>query len=418
MSTDIPSLQPPQTRHTAVVGSAFLRVPPTVAFGPGVARRAGEVASQFGRKVLVCSDRTVSEFVPAYDAVLDNLDRTGAETRVCLDAMPDVPIGSVIECFATLGHDPVEVIVAIGGGSVIDTAKLLALLLSHSGTLADYYGENEVPGPCLPVVAVPTTAGTGSEVSPVAVLTDPHDRVKIGIASSHLVPRAALCDPETTLSCPPTVTAYSGMDALVHALEAYLCPPRPDAWEAYPGEVFKGKNPLSDMFAASAVQALCPGLEQVLREPTNLGARTAVLFGSMCAGVAFSHAGTAGAHALQYPIGTLTGTPHGLGVAILAPYVLDYVKDHATVQLAELASMLGAPACSESDAATWMVDEVARIGKLLGIPTTLAAIGVRADDARRIAQDASKIVRLTKNSPRPLDVDDLETIVIRALRGA
>src|SRR5262249_10307798 len=185
---------------------------------------------------------------------------------------------------------PVDVVVGIGGGSSLDMAKLTSLALTHAGPLRRYYGEGAVPGPCIPVIAIPTTAGTGSEVSPVAVLSDPGTRMKVGIASSHLIPTAALCDPEATLTCPPTVTAHAGFDALVHALEGYTAGRRPEVWLEYPGPLFRGKSAFSDMHALTAIRLIHGSLERAMRDGDAHEARSKVALGSLCAGIAFSHA--------------------------------------------------------------------------------------------------------------------------------
>ena len=222
-----------------------------------------------------------------------------------------------------------DMVIGIGGGSCLDFAKCAALLLSHGGKLQDYYGEFKVPGPILPVIAVPTTAGTGSEVTPVAVISDPDRTLKIGISSPHLIAAAAICDPELTMTCPPGLTAIAGADALTHAIEAFTAVRRGADSDLPQQHVFIGKSALTDHFALLAIKLLGRSLEKAYRDGADEDARADVMMGALAAGCAFGTAGTAAAHAVQYPVGALTHTPHGLGVATMLPYVMKYNRSAA-----------------------------------------------------------------------------------------
>jgi alcohol dehydrogenase len=295
----------------------------------------------------------------------------------------------------------------------MDAAKLVALLLRHPGPLELYYGENAVPGPVVPIVAVSTTAGTGSEVTPVAVVGDPSRQLKVGVSSLHLIPDVAICDPELTTSCPPSVTAFSGIDALAHAVEALTARVRPRAWDVYPGEIFGGSTALTDDYARRAIRAIGSALERAYVDGTDLSARTEMLYGSLCAGLAFGNAGTAGAHALQYPIGAATATPHGLGVGLLLPYVLSYTAPACAGKLAEVAREL-----EVEPTASAAIAEIARLSAAVGVPCTLEAIGVNEAALPEYAEQAASIRRLAGNSPRELDADGLLEILRSAYAGS
>lgn len=380
-------------------------------FGRGSIVALPKVVAQFGSRVLVCTDANVMRH-PAARAALGQLQAACSEVRVLDSIAPDLPLSAVQACLEAA--DPrTDVVVGLGGGSCMDAAKLVALLLRHPGPLELYYGENAVPAPVVPIVAAPTTAGTGSEVTPVAVVGDPSRQLKVGVSSTHLIPAVAICDPELTLSCPPSVTAFSGIDALAHAVEALTARERPRAWESYPGEIFEGSTALTDDYARRAIRAIGSALERAYTDGSDLTARTEMLYGSLCAGLAFGNAGTAGAHALQYPIGAATATPHGLGVGLLLPYVLSYTAPACGDKLVEVARQLGVEPTAPA-----AIAEIARLSAAVAVPRTLDAIGVREDALPGYAEQAATIRRLAGNSPRELEADGLLEILRSAYSGA
>lgn len=390
------------------MSAGLLRLPRSVLFGRGAVAAAGRVVRDHGVDAFVVTDRTLAQ-TATFEQLFDALAGAGVRPHLFDGTAANVPLACVDAALGEAQRGSVDVVVGFGGGSCIDVAKATALLLCYPGPLERYYGENAVPGRTLPVVAIPTTAGTGSEVSPVAVIDDPGRRLKVGVASPHLVPAVAICDPIVTRGCPPSVTAFAGADALVHAVEAFTAARHELEWHDYPGPVFRGKNPLSDQFALTAISRIGRSLERAVAVGDDLDAREDMLFGSLCAGIAFAHAGTAAAHALQYPIGSETDTPHGLGVALLAPYVLDYVAPWARNELAIVADVLGVP-----DA----IDELHRVTRAVGIPNSLGEIGVDRGSLAWIAESAAGIERLVRNSPRPLAQADLRMIAEAAYDGA
>jgi alcohol dehydrogenase class IV len=390
---------------------AVLRSPAEVLFGRGMAAATGSVASRHGARVLVVTDPVIAD-TAGYASVMDSLDAAGLETAEFGEAAVDVPM-PVIEASVERGRAVrPDAIVAVGGGSAIDLAKVTALLLAHPGRLDRYYGEHQVPGPIVPLLALPTTAGTGSEVTPVAVIGDPELGMKVGISSPHLIPRCAICDPLLTLSCPPSVTAHSGIDALAHAIEALMAVARPPDWRLALERVAVGKNGLSDALALVAIREIGVALERAVRDGDDLGARTGMLYGSLAAGLAFANAGVAAAHALQFAVGARTGTPHGLGTGMLLPYVMAFNRPAREGALAQIAAAL-APTEPSADA----VELVHGIGLRIGLPAALSELDVPLDAIGAMAEQAAGIRRLADNNPRPLDAAACAAILRAAWHG-
>ncbi len=388
---------------------AVLRSPAEVLFGAGMAAAAGGVAARHGRRVLAITDPVLAA-TDGYAAVLGSLREAGLDVVEFTDAAVDVPMAT-IEAAAAAGREArPDVIVAVGGGSAIDLAKVTALLLTHGGVLSAYYGEHLVPGPVLPLLALPTTAGTGSEVTPVSVIGDPELGMKVGISSPYLIPRTAICDPELTRTCPPSVTAHSGIDALSHAIEAYMAVTRRPDWQLPLERVAVGKNALSDVLALAAVREIGASLERAVTDGDDMAARSGMLFGSLNAGLAFANAGVSAAHALQFAIGAATGTPHGLGTGLMLPYVMAFNRPAREPALAELAAALGAP---EGDAVGIVHDLALRIG----LPARLADLELGEDRLEAMGEQAAGITRLAGNNPRPLDARGCTAILRAAWHG-
>ena len=284
-------------------------------------------------------------------------------------------------------------------------------------TMPETDGENQVPGPIVPIVAVPTTAGTGSEVTPVAVVSDPERELKVGISSPFLVPAVAIVDPEFTLGSPATVTAFSGIDALVHAVESYTARPLDVDWSA-PLPVFTGRNALAEPIALQAARHLGPWLSVAVRQPEDRRARQEVAVGSLLGGLAFGSTGTHLCHALQYPIGAMTKTPHGLGTGLMLPYMLDalLVESENAVRIAALGAALeDLPAEQASPDRT--ISRIVAINREIGVPATLAEIGLDRDQLPRIADLALGSARLLAIAPVEPSRDLLLEILERAHHG-
>jgi alcohol dehydrogenase len=386
---------------------AVLRAPSEVLFGTGMAAAAGPLAAGYGRRVMVVTDPTIAG-TDGFATVRAALDQAGLHVTVFADAAVDVPM-TTIEAAAEHGRErEPDVIVAVGGGSVIDLAKVTALLLSHPGPLSAYYPVQSVPGPVLPLIALPTTAGTGSEATPVSVITDPGIAMKVGVASPHLIPRHAICDPLLTLGAPPTVTAHAGIDALSHAVEAFMAARETPSPELVLGRPQVGKNRLSDVLALTAAREIAANLVRAVDDGSDLTARSNMLYASLLAGIAFGNSGVSAAHALQFAIGAATHTAHGLGTGLLLPYVMEYNRPVRADELDALAQAMGG-----GDA----VETIHALGRRIGLPASLAEIGIERADVRGLAEQSVGIRRLIENNPRPLDADALEAILTAAWHG-
>jgi alcohol dehydrogenase class IV len=397
---------------------AAARLPREILFGKGQRHALPAVVGRYGRRALICTDERLagtSEFVE----MLDGLKAARIDTLVYDRTLPDVPRDSVGACIAEAKGFGPDIVIGVGGGSCLDMAKCAGLLISHGGKLQDYYGEFKVPGPTLPLIAVPTTAGTGSEVTPVAVISDPERTLKVGISSPHLIAAVALCDPDLTMTCPRSLTAIAGADALTHAIEAFTAATRGADADLPQRHVFVGKSALTDHFALLAIRLLGRSLEAAYRDGSNEDARADVMMGALAAGCAFGTAGTAAAHAVQYPVGALTHTPHGLGVATMLPYVMRYNLPRAASEIAEIGVALGLPS-QDRDAgplADATISEVARLFNAIGITRTLAELGLPEDKIDWTAEQALGIDRLIKNNPRPFDLPAMQRLVRAAYCG-
>jgi alcohol dehydrogenase class IV len=397
---------------------AAIRLPHEILFGKGQRHALPAVAARLGKRALICTDERFAA-TAVFAEMVAMLKDVAIEVFVHDRVLPDVPRDTVAVCVGEARAFGPDMVIGIGGGSCLDMAKCAALLLSHGGKLQDYYGEFKVPGPTLPLIAVPTTAGTGSEVTPVAVISDPERTLKVGISSPYLIAAVAICDPELTMTCPPGLTAIAGADALTHAIEAFTAAKRGTDHSLAQKHVFIGKSALSDHFALLAIKLLGRSLEKACKDGSDEQARADVMMGALAAGCAFGTAGTAAAHAIQYPAGALTHTAHGLGVATMMPYVMNYNRSVSITEMGEIGLALGLDlagldAEAMADAA---IGEIARLFASIGITPTLAALGLAADKLDWTAEQAIGIDRLIKNNPRPLDLSSMKRLIQAAYDG-
>ena len=392
----------------------LVRQPATVLFGPGQRGQLPAAVSRYGDRVLVCTDERM-----AGDPIFLNLVRAiasrGVEVEVYAKVEPDLPRENLVDVVDVHGGSSFDVVVGIGGGSVMDFAKVASQLLAHGGDVRDLYGENVVEGPGIPLITVPTTGGTGAEVTCVSVVYDADRGMKVGVASPYLEPVMAIVDPELTLTCPPGLTAATGADALTHLVEAFTGRaknPGPDQIEAH---LYVGKNLLTDVYCRHGLTLANSAFARVVADPSNLSARTDKMMAAFCAGMAINTAGTAGAHAIQSPIGALTHTAHGLGVGALLPYVMRYNLPTRVEEFAEIGRVLGVadPGGSVEAQAQTGIRRVEELLDTLGCPLNLKALGLEPDQFEYVADQALLATRLTANNPRDLDKDGVLTILER-----
>lgn len=393
-----------------------LRLPREVRFGFGARASAADIAASFGTRVAVVADAFLAD-TDAFRSVRSGIEAKGADVVVVTDVPAELPVAAVSSAADSLREFSPDVVIGYGGGSALDAAKLVALLLAHPGALDRFYGENAVPGPVVPLIAMPTTAGTGSEVTPVAVVSDPEREMKVGVSSPHLIPAIAIVDPELTMSAPASVTAHAGIDAFVHAVESYTAAPVADIGVASL-PVFVGRNALADPLSLEAAALIFRALPAALADPGDRNAREDMSRASLLAGMAFGSAGTHLSHAIQYPIGAVTHTPHGLGTGMLLPYVLQACLPGATERLARLGEALGGSAEGPvADRAQAAVDAVAGLCERIGLPRSLSELGADPADRDRIVALSLEARRLVDIAPLPADEALVGAIIDAAFAG-
>jgi alcohol dehydrogenase class IV len=326
---------------------------------------------------------------------------------------PEPSLGMVLKCIDAAKAFRPDTIIGLGGGSNMDAAKLAAVVLGHGGDVRDYVGEDKVPGPIMPLVCVPTTAGTGSEVSAAAVFTNTDIQLKVSVLSYYLRPLAAVVDPLLTVSCPPKVTADSGIDALTHAIEGFTAVDNA-TYPLPPGKksVYQGKNPLADMCAEKAITLVGKFLRRAVRDGSDLEARDAMALAATLGGLAFSNAGVALIHAMEYPVGAAVHCSHGAGNGLLLPYVMRYNLPARQEEFGYVAELLGDDTTGqfEAGAAEAAVHAVEELRKDIGIPSRLRDIGVKEEMLAPFAEKAFSFKRLMRVNPRYPTQAEIEQI--------
>lgn len=379
-------------------------------FGTGAIEQIGSLAlrRKLGHVMIVTDSSLVSAGVVS--AVENPLLSAGIRVDVFDGGEPEPSIETAeaaIERAKQIGPDA---IIGVGGGSNMDLAKYVATMHTHGGSLSDYFGFDNVPGPVMPIVCVPTTSGTGSEVSHAAVLTDTANQMKVSMLSNYLRPALAIVDPRLTFSCPKKVTADSGIDALTHAIEAYTAVDF-DKMEGPSG--YAGRFPLADCLAEKAIQLVGENLVAAVNEPDNLKAREKMSLAATLAGMAFSNAGVAIVHALEYPLGGALHCSHGAGNGLLLPYVMRFNLPERTDTFAKIAALLGADTTSLSieAAAELAVERVETLRREIGIPERIRELGGKEEQLRGFAEKAYELKRLQWVNPRKASLDDFEQIL-------
>ena len=375
--------------------------PTEIITGTGCLDQLGRVCRRYGeRALLVCGTRA-AKAAGILDRAIASLIGEGMAVAT-YDRVTGEPTLETVESGVALARqEGSEVIIGLGGGSAMDTAKAIAGLLPLPGRARDYHQGRSIEKPGVPFVAIPTTAGTGAEVTKNAVLIDADRRIKSSIRHDSWFARAALVDPELTLSLPPAVTASTGADALCQAVEPY---------------VSIAAMPTTDALAAEAIRLLGRSLVRAYRDGQDTQARADTLYGSMMAGMALANARLGGVHGIAHPLGCRYHIPHGTVCGLLLPYVMEYNLAYATEKYAKVAALLGAnvQGMTPERAALESVTAVQRIFDALSIPRKLAPFGVREEDFPGIVAESLPSGSL-KHNPRPLAEEDVRTILREAL---
>ena len=366
-------------------------------FGQGSAARLGEELALIGAgKILLVLDPNLVDS-PVIQPALDSLAAAGVDS-VVFSEMTREPEPAEADAAAALGRGSgAQAVVGIGGGSALDLAKAAGVLITNPGPCTDYVGLDKVKEPGLPVICLPTTAGTGSEATFTAVFTRRSDQFKGGINGRLLFPHAAILDPLLTVSCPAYITAITGMDALTHAMEAYTS---------------RQAHALSDLNALAAIELIGKHLRPAVAHGENLAAREGMLLGSHLAGLALAQAGVGAVHAMAYPLGAFYDIPHGEANALLLPYVLRFNLMACLERFADMAYTLAElpEDLSTAEAAAACVEEVADLALEVGIPTSLRQLDIPEDAVPAMAEKAMTVAVPIANNPRQVTAADLEII--------
>ncbi|MDO8519781.1 MAG: iron-containing alcohol dehydrogenase [Deltaproteobacteria bacterium] len=374
-------------------------VPTRIVFGNGLARDfAAELDSIPAQKYFVITDKVILSLKLA-DPIIEGIKKSGREvTGIFADVPPDSGIKVIEAASLAAKLSGAEGIIAIGGGSVMDTAKGANILFSLGGNLVeDYSGAQTITEELCPLIAIPTTAGTGSEVTEAIVVLDDVTHTKLSFVDRHLLPTLAILDPELTTGLPPQITAATALDALTHAVEAVMSIQR---------------GPVSDALAFQAVSLIFKNLETALAEPKNLEARGALLVASNLAGIAFNHSMVGVVHSVAHTVGALFRVHHGTANGIFLPYGMEYNCEVREKEVASLAPFVGVGAIHELPLprAKQCIEAVtalrARIKKICGLPTSLREVGVKKEDLLQIAKKAPDDGSSFYN-PRPVTEEDL-----------
>lgn len=358
----------------------------------GSARRLAALCRERGAgSVLIVTDPGITR-LNLLEEVMPGFAAEGVRVAIFDQVLADPPEAVVLAAVEQARAAAVDLVIGFGGGSSLDVAKLVALL-AHPRcvqTLQELYGVGNAKGQRLPLIQVPTTAGTGSEVTQIAIITT-GETTKLGVVSPLLLPDLALLDADLTLGLPPAVTAATGIDAMVHAIEAYTSALK--------------KNPLSDLLAREALRLLAANLETAVSQGRDRAARQAMLLGACLAGQAFANAPVAAVHALAYPLGGHFHIPHGLSNALVLPHVLRFNAPAASPLYAELAPLVLGERLRPGDAASQteqLIEELAALSLRTGLPTRLRDAGVPEAMLAQLARDAMQQQRLLVNNPREL----------------
>jgi alcohol dehydrogenase class IV len=368
---------------------------PTLLFGNGSAARIHEVAGErLGRSILFVTDQSLRR-LGLCDSILRALKASATSVTIFDDVEPDPSLNTLLKAVAAGSAAEVSGVIGFGGGSSLDVAKLAALLLGSGEDIEGAWGVGRAKGPRLPLILVPTTAGTGSEVTPVSIITVGENE-KRGVSSPIILPDVAVLDPELTLGLPAGVTAATGVDAMVHAIEAYT-------------SKNANNNPVSRALAREALRLIGANIATAVRDGSNLAARSAMLLGATLAGQAFANSPVAAVHALAYPIGGTFHVPHGLSNALVLPHVLRFNASEAATLYAEIAADAFPHLAKEpgiDDRCLAFIDALASLSASLGLKTRLRDVGVGETHIAQMAKDAMKQERLLVNNPRQMTESD------------
>lgn len=377
------------------------KIPQTIEFGMGSLKKLPEMlADSKSNNVMLVSDRGL-EAIGVVKKVQDIIEAAGIKCTAYLDVKPNPTVDIVNEAAALYAECGATCLVALGGGSPMDVSKAVGILAVHGGKIADYEGAHKVPGPIAPIIAIPTTAGTGSEVTASAVITDEERNFKMSVFTYHNIPKYAILDPELIMTAPASIAAACGVDALIHAMEAYLS---------------TAATPFSDAMAEKAMELIGANLRRFVANRKDEEAACAMMLGSNFAGISFAWARLGDIHSMSHPVSAYYHVAHGVANAVLMPTVMEFnaIADHGRYEkIYNYIRTSKGPVTNFEP--MMLVEEVKKLNKDLGIPEGLRAVGVDSDEHfQAMAEDAMKAGNTLVN-PRQTTVKDFVAMYYKAM---
>ncbi|MDK2888214.1 alcohol dehydrogenase [Desulfofundulus australicus DSM 11792] len=378
------------------------RLPEVIYLGKGAIENLSNEVKKFNAtRVLLITDAGVQK-AGLDKQVIEIIERGGAQVEVYAEVEAEPSTDTVDRVGQLVRENSYQLLVGLGGGSPMDVTKGASVLATNGGSIKDYAGIELIPQRGIPTILIPTTSGTGSEVTQNAIFAFKEEQVKKGVVSQYLLPRVAIVDPKLTLSCPPHITAATGVDALVHAVESFT------ALKA---------TPHTDIYALEAIRLISANLRTAVANGSDLEAREKMAMGSFFAGVSLANAGVGAVHALAYPLGGKFHVSHGVSNALLFAPVIEFNCVSNLAKFARVAEAMGEPVAGKSlrEAAMLVVKAIKELVADVGIPQSLRDVGVSESDIEFLTLSAEKQTRLLSNNPRVITREDIKNIYLKAL---
>lgn len=348
------------------------------------------------RKILIITDKGVWN-AGLVEKPLQILKDCGCDVEIINNTPPEPEASQIDEIFNSVKSLDCQMVIGIGGGSSMDTAKIVSALMKNNVSVREILGNDKIKEEGLPTLMIPTTAGTGSEATLNAIVLVPEEKLKIGVVSDKLIPDYVILDPKMTVKLPPNITANTGMDALIHAIECYIS---------------LKANRFSDTFALEAIKLISANIRKVFKNGEDINARHDMLIGAFYGGVSITSSGTTAVHALSYPLGSIYRIPHGLSNAILLPYVMEFNMDAAQERYKDIAIAMGIcpENVSSAEAAEKLVASLYELINDLNIKSPLKDIKISENELDEMVDGAAEVTRLLDNNPKKMSKEDIRNI--------
>ncbi len=383
--------------------SYLLQIPKKIIGGIGSLDNIKDLLKDINtKKATIITDNGVKN-ANLIEKPLDLLKSIGISIEIVENVPSEPEIGQVEDIFSSIKNKTPDILIGIGGGSVMDVTKLISVMMTNKESLEEIISTGIIKNKGITTMMIPTTAGTGSEVTKNSIVTNPEQQVKITLSHELLIPDYVIADPLMTVKLPPAITASTGMDALTHAIECYIS---------------KKANPFSDTFALRAVRLIARSIKKAYDNGKDIAARLDMSIGALYGGVCINSSGTAAVHALAYPLGGKYKVPHGVANAMLLPYVIEFNSDVIEDKLADIYNEMGLPnqeKLNNREKSCDVIKNIYLLVKELNIPNSIRNYGITENDVEEMARAASQITRLMSNNPKKMSVNDIIDIYRKLL---